>query len=174
MCFIIGSSARWVRVKSYDFFLIIHILLALVTLVTLFYHTDRFNGEYDYFLWPCVAFWSFDRACRIGRVIYFHVGSETRKSMVTFSDEDEVIRVDVTDTFRNRSVPGGSHFFMWGIFEVTSALEALLTGQKIFTFRIIRLAKPPFHVGTLEGVSARQYQFAPLRIRRQLHGKDRH
>ena len=169
MCFIIGFSARWVRVRSYDFFLITHILLALVTLVTLFYHTDRFNGEYDYFLWPCVAFWSFDRACRIGRVLYFHIGSEMRKSMVSFSDEDEVIRVDVTSIFRNRSVSGGSHFFMWGIPKVTSDLKASLTAKKILAFRIIWLAKPPFHFGTLEGISARQHQLAPFRIRRQLH-----
>ena len=89
--------------------------------------------------------------------------------MVTFSDEDEVIRVDVTSIFRDRSVSGGSHFFMWGISKVTSDLEASLTGRKILAFRIIRLAKPPFHVGTLEGISARQYQLAPFRIRRRLH-----
>lgn len=113
MCFILAFSIRLVRVKSYDFFLITHVLLALVTLVTLFYHThERFSGEYDYFLWPCVAFWSFDRACRIGRVLYFLVGGEMTRAMVTLSDEEEVIRVDVTSIFRDRGISGGSHFFL--------------------------------------------------------------
>ena len=89
--------------------------------------------------------------------------------MIIFSDEDEVIRVDVTSIFRNRSVSGGSHFFMWGISKVASESEAALTGKKILAFRIIWLAKPPFHVGTLEGISARQHQLAPFRLRRQLH-----
>ena len=89
--------------------------------------------------------------------------------MVTFSDEDEVIRVDVTNIFRDRSVSGCSHFFMWGISKVTSDLEASLIGKKILAFCVIWLAKPPFHVGTLEGISARQHQLAPFHIRRQLH-----
>ena len=96
-----------------------------------------------------------------------------RKSMVTFSDEDEVIRVDVTSIFRNKKVSGGSHFFMWGISKVTSDLEASLAGKKILAFRIVWLAKPPFYFGTLEGICARQHQLAPFRIRRQLHGEDR-
>ena len=57
----LAFSIRLIRIKSYDFFLITHILLALATLITLFYHTsERFSGEYDYFLWPPVAFWAFD------------------------------------------------------------------------------------------------------------------
>lgn len=91
MCFILAFSIRWIRVKSYDLFLITDILLALVTLVTLFYHTsERFSGEYDYFLWACVAFWSFDRVCRIGRVLFFLAGGKMKSAMVNFSDEDEV------------------------------------------------------------------------------------
>ena len=77
--------------------------------------------------------------------------------MVTFSNEDEVIRVDVTSIFCNRSVFGGSHFFMCDISKITCFLGASLTGKKILAFRIIWLAKPPFHVGTLERISARQH-----------------
>ena len=42
------------------------------------------------------------------------------RAMVTFSNEDEVIRVDVTSIFRNRSISGGSHFFLWEIPKVMS------------------------------------------------------
>ena len=167
MCFILGFSIRLIRVKSYDFFLITHILLALGTLVTLFYHTsERFSGEYDYFLWPCVAFWAFDRLCRIGRVCYFSVSGELKKSMVTFSDEDEVIRVDVTGIFRNRRISGGSHFFLCEIPKITSEVETLLTKRQIFALCTIWLAKPSLYVGTLERVRTRWFRFSRFRIRR--------
>ena len=34
------------------------------------------------------------------------------RAMVTLSDEEEVIRVDVTSIFRDRGISGGSHFFL--------------------------------------------------------------
>lgn len=43
MSLLMGFSALWFRVKAYDVFLLIHLAGALVTLVTLFYHTEIWN-----------------------------------------------------------------------------------------------------------------------------------
>ena len=99
--------------RYYDIFLILHILLALGVLVTLFYHTKIFEGEFDGFLWPCVAFWVFDRTCRIGRVLYFTFRrGKLAKATVEYSEEDEIMRIDVTDVLKGLHCQGGLHFFL--------------------------------------------------------------
>jgi uncharacterized membrane protein YozB (DUF420 family) len=50
-------SIRPIREKLYETFLIIHIFLALATLVLLFYHVAIFDGEYDGWLWACAGVW---------------------------------------------------------------------------------------------------------------------
>lgn len=91
-----------------------HIALALAILVCLFYHTEIFLGEYDGFLWPCVAFWAFDRLCRIARVLLSLIKIKTTKALVDYSKEDEIIRIDVTNIFCKlpQAALGGTHFFL--------------------------------------------------------------
>jgi hypothetical protein len=50
-------SVRKVREKAYEVFLLMHIALALPTLVLLFCHVAIFEGSYDGWLWACVAVW---------------------------------------------------------------------------------------------------------------------
>lgn len=112
MSLLLPLSIWWLRVRHYDLFLITHIALALVTLVCLFYHTKIFDGEFDGFLWPCVAFWSFDRACRIGRVVYFAVRGNFSRGMVHYSPEEDIMRVDISSVLRKTKTAGGVHFFL--------------------------------------------------------------
>lgn len=112
MSLVLVFSMLWIRVKYYDVFLLLHIGLALMVLVNLFYHTKIFLGEFDWFLWPCVIFWTFDRVCRIARIAYSFVRSKRSQALAQFSDEDNIIRIDVTDIFSSRNVAGGVHFFL--------------------------------------------------------------
>ena len=50
-------SIRPIREKCYEIFLIVHIGFALACIVLLFYHVKIFDGEYDAWLWACVACW---------------------------------------------------------------------------------------------------------------------
>ena len=110
--FVLVFSIQWLRVKHYELFLVLHIILALMTLVCLFYHTKISDGEYDGFLWPCVAFWAVDRVCRIARVLYSVVGNGMQNATVEFSKEDEIVRIDVTEIFRPKKLSGGVHVFL--------------------------------------------------------------
>lgn len=112
MSFVLVFSIQWLRVKHYELFLVLHIILALMTLVCLFYHTKISDGEYDGFLWPCVAFWAVDRVCRIARVLYSVVGNGMQNATVEFSKEDQIVRIDVTEIFRPKKLSGGVHVFL--------------------------------------------------------------
>ena len=57
MCLLLPFSILPIRQKLYEFFLLVHIALALATLVLLFYHVQVFIDDYDGYLWACVAIW---------------------------------------------------------------------------------------------------------------------
>ncbi|OQO06615.1 hypothetical protein B0A48_08401 [Cryoendolithus antarcticus] len=70
-----------IRVPWYEAFLIIHVALAVVGLVTLYYHLSfRFHGQYGYEVWLYVAFafWGFDRLVRLIRIAVLNYGLMTR------------------------------------------------------------------------------------------------
>lgn len=75
-------------------------------------HDANLCVEYDGFLWPCAAFWIFDRVCRICRVVYFSFGGRLSKALMEYNEEEQMVRIDVTDVMRNRRVLGGQHFFL--------------------------------------------------------------
>ncbi|MDN8980693.1 ferric reductase-like transmembrane domain-containing protein, partial [Staphylococcus aureus] len=57
MSLMIPLSFKPIRAKVYEFFLMAHIVLAVATLVLLFYHVKVMDGAYDAWLWACVGIW---------------------------------------------------------------------------------------------------------------------
>lgn len=113
MSLMIGFSFRFFRVRWYDLFLLVHILLSLVVLVTLFFHVKIFTGEYDGFLWACVAFWVFDRVLRVARVVYSALRARSNYARGEYSPEEDLVRLDVTDMLADRKPSSLSFFFLY-------------------------------------------------------------
>ena len=57
MCAVLPFSIQPLRRTLYEAFLAIHVVLAIVMVVLLFYHVSIMDGEYDIFLWFCVGVW---------------------------------------------------------------------------------------------------------------------
>jgi predicted ferric reductase len=60
------------RGAAYEWFLVSHILLAVIALVGVWYHLEYlFQGQwgYQYYLYVCFAVWGFDRLIRVGRIL---------------------------------------------------------------------------------------------------------
>lgn len=57
MSLMLPFSIKPIREKWYEFFLIAHIVLALATLILLFYHVTVYGTDYNGWLWGCVAVW---------------------------------------------------------------------------------------------------------------------
>lgn len=109
----LGASVKIIRDRAYDIFLAAHIALAIAVLVSLFYHTAKYEGQYDPWLWACVAFWVFDRLCRVGRILLCLVGSGSGTIAATeMHEEANLIRVDIASSyFRGKYMQGG-HVFL--------------------------------------------------------------
>lgn len=112
----LGLSAYYFREKCYDLFLPVHILMALVVFVTLWYHVRIFNGEFNYYMYPCIAIWLLDRLLRIGRTMALSIIPRlTRgvKATVTYNHDADMIRLDVTDFFPNTKIVPGLYYFLY-------------------------------------------------------------
>ncbi|GAB1310584.1 Ferric oxidoreductase domain-containing protein [Madurella fahalii] len=97
------GSGLYVRRRSYEIFLISHILLAVFVVAGCWYHVElRFERMFGYEMWlyAACAVWFFDRSARLLRVLKAGV----RRATVT-EVGDDIIRVDI-EGVRWGSTPG--------------------------------------------------------------------
>ncbi|KAH6692727.1 ferric reductase NAD binding domain-containing protein [Plectosphaerella plurivora] len=126
MSFLIFFSFRVFRHKTYEFFLLVHIALSVVTIVGLFYHTSIFEGEYNPYLWPLVAIWLFDRVVRIIRVVYCNVHVRLGSGKTIHCTTATVIHHQVANVLEIQLRPGtkhlnpgpGQHYFLYQPFRL--------------------------------------------------------
>ncbi|TPX13416.1 uncharacterized protein E0L32_006146 [Thyridium curvatum] len=119
-------SNHWFRHRFYDSFLLIHISLAIVAIVGIFYHTSIYMGRFDPYLWPIVALWSFERGVRLVRIVYcnLHVrfgkgGSLQRtRATVAYNEEADIISVKVLPATTLIKPAPGQHYFLYQPFRL--------------------------------------------------------
>ncbi|KAJ9606502.1 hypothetical protein H2200_009463 [Cladophialophora chaetospira] len=73
-----GLSVLPLRVWAYELFLVVHIILAILSLVGSWYHVDiRFSKNWGYEVWLYIAFafWAWDRLVRLLKVAYYSIPS---------------------------------------------------------------------------------------------------
>lgn len=104
---VLAFAAAPLRAKFYDSFLLMHILMAVVFVATLWYHVEaQFFTQY---LWPVVAIWPLERLLRLTRL--FITGAKGMAS-VSADSSAGLVRVDVTSILGKRKPTPGSTFYM--------------------------------------------------------------
>ncbi|KAH9872134.1 hypothetical protein J1614_006396 [Plenodomus biglobosus] len=98
MALIMGSimcvaSMYPLRRRSYDVFLLGHILFALVFLIGTWFHLKKSADNFYVYYWPCVAVWVFDRTMRFGRLITLN--RSLGRALVTYDADCDMLRLDV-------------------------------------------------------------------------------
>ena len=78
-------------------------------------HIEIYDGQYEPYLWPAVAFWVFDRVVRVARLIVLNYkvafGKQT-KVLASYSAERDIIRLSVTPSYHHKPQPG-SYYFLY-------------------------------------------------------------
>lgn len=97
------QGMMYFRRRSYEIFLLIHIVLALLFIVGAWHHTDVLG--YSVFYWATVGVWAFDRAVRFCRLAVFGAPKASVSLMA-----DETLRVVVPKPKHWKSIPGGHAF----------------------------------------------------------------
>lgn len=106
-CIMMIVSTLYFRRASYEIFLIMHIVLAVIVIVGAWYHVqNKFHGKWGYHHWLYASFavWAFDRVIRIGRI----AKNGMRRSEVT-QISDDIVRIDIKD-IRWEADPGRHTF----------------------------------------------------------------
>ncbi|WVF65762.1 hypothetical protein IAT40_000496 [Kwoniella sp. CBS 6097] len=123
MSLMIPLSVRPFREKFYEVFLIIHILFALIALVTLWYHVYIFEGQYDPWIWASVAVWALDRLVRVCRALILtrkalsKSGKNTVATMSAIGGDKGLIRLSI-ETSIKITPKAGEYFFLYTPFSV--------------------------------------------------------
>ncbi|WVQ99803.1 hypothetical protein IAU59_006945 [Kwoniella sp. CBS 9459] len=114
MSFMIVLSVRPLRERSYEVFLIVHIILALASLVLLRFHITHMRGEYEPFVWACVGVWGLDRAirmCRVAVLTFKAFARSGKNTLAVMSDEKSgLIRLSISTSIRITPHPGDYYF----------------------------------------------------------------
>jgi predicted ferric reductase len=96
MCALLVFSLYGIRRAHYEIFLVIHIVLSIVALWSMYYHVEIFtNGEWNIFIWPCLVIWILDRVLRVGRILAFNRRFWNTKAFVSYDPSSNLVRMDV-------------------------------------------------------------------------------
>ncbi|OJJ45856.1 hypothetical protein ASPZODRAFT_160065 [Penicilliopsis zonata CBS 506.65] len=127
MVLLLPLAFDWLRHKSYEFFLVTHILLSVVALVGCFYHVEIFDDHaYWNYLWPATAFWLLDRVLRLVRLVYcnlrvrFGHGTtiQTTRTIATYNPASDVVRLEVTPGASHLRAGPGQYYFLYQPFRL--------------------------------------------------------
>ena len=71
-------------------------------------HVAIFAGEYNVFIWPCVAVWCLDRAIRIGRLVFLNLPSF--RATATYNQDANSVRLTIPTRSLSRPRPGTYYY----------------------------------------------------------------
>ncbi|KAH9845371.1 ferric reductase transmembrane component 4 precursor [Teratosphaeria destructans] len=119
MCLMLATAHKWIRTRSYECFLLTHIVLAIVVLYGLWIHAQEQGTEYNGYLWMPIATWSADRLLRLCRIAYCNLRVRygdagfisLSRSSVTYDKSCDVIRVDVEPAVK--SGKPGQYYYLY-------------------------------------------------------------
>ncbi|KHN93968.1 ferric-chelate reductase [Metarhizium album ARSEF 1941] len=112
MCALIACSVYWLRRQRYELFLVLHIGMSAVVLVTMLGHVSIFNGHFDAFFWIPVFLWIFDRVLRILRIVFFNPTLKPTVATATYSLSTNIVRLHVPCRFRAYKVRPGTYCYL--------------------------------------------------------------
>lgn len=107
--FMASLSVYSIRALWYELFLVSHILLAIVWLMGSYYHVKLLKSpEYLPWVWTAMAFWAFDRATRLLRVLVINLFLKNSGDRLTEIEvmEDSVLRMTIPVPDAWKSSPG--------------------------------------------------------------------
>lgn len=112
----ICMSVLPIRLRAYEFFLITHIVLAILTIAGCWYHVElRFKRRWGYEVWIylAMAFWGFDRLMRFVRVAWFNEWTGVTPSVVERIPGSSFLQITVFPGKRwVNSMGPGKHTFL--------------------------------------------------------------
>ncbi|KAJ6259163.1 Ferric/cupric reductase transmembrane component [Drechslerella dactyloides] len=111
MVFLFVQSPSIIRHAFYESFLTLHIIGAIVAVVTLYFHLDLIDNKWLRYLQVAIGIWVAERVARFVSIIYRNVGRSVTKATITaLSTEAARVTLDMPRPFRFRP---GQHVYLY-------------------------------------------------------------
>ncbi|KAJ4387208.1 hypothetical protein N0V93_007797 [Gnomoniopsis smithogilvyi] len=104
-----------IRYKFYDIFLLLHIALAVVSFVGVWYHLEQWHSYFNGYLYPVIAVWVLERLMRLIRVLVvlcFGSGGAGHAAL-SWDEAANIVRIDATDLIRKLHPQPGSTYYLY-------------------------------------------------------------
>ncbi|KAK1964789.1 ferric reductase like transmembrane component [Colletotrichum sublineola] len=112
MVALLGASVYWMRRRQYELFLILHILLSILTLVTMLGHVSIFTGEYDFLFWVPFYIWIGDRVLRMTRTLAFNRRFWNTFALASYDANSNIIRLSVPYSTSLYKPKPGTYYYL--------------------------------------------------------------
>lgn len=107
-------STPVIRYKFYDIFLLLHIALAVVSFVGVWYHLEQWHSYFNGYLYTVIAVWVLERLMRLIRilVVFFYDPGVVGHAQLSWDEAANIVRVDATDLVRKLHPQPGSTYYL--------------------------------------------------------------
>uniref|UniRef100_A0A8H7K382 FAD-binding FR-type domain-containing protein n=1 Tax=Bionectria ochroleuca TaxID=29856 RepID=A0A8H7K382_BIOOC len=112
MCSLVGLSVYWLRRRQYEVFLLLHIILSILVLITMLGHVSIFKGDYDALVWIPVMIWVLDRVVRGARILAFSPQFWNAKARIAYNEDAHMIRMVVPVSSSLYSIKPGTFYYL--------------------------------------------------------------
>ncbi|WYZ43936.1 hypothetical protein EsH8_VII_000372 [Colletotrichum jinshuiense] len=112
MVALLVASVYWMRRKQYELFLILHILLSILVLITMLGHVSIFKGEYDILFWIPFLIWIGDRVLRMSRTLSFNLKFWNTFAYATYDANSNIIRLSVPYSTSYYQPKAGTYYYL--------------------------------------------------------------
>ncbi|OHW96890.1 ferric reductase like transmembrane component [Colletotrichum incanum] len=112
MVALLVASVYWMRRKQYELFLILHILLSILTLITMLGHVSIFKGEYDILFWVPFYIWMGDRVLRMARTLSFNLKFWSTFALASYDADSNIIRLSVPYSTSFYEPKPGTYYYL--------------------------------------------------------------
>ncbi|KAF5664793.1 ferric-chelate reductase [Fusarium heterosporum] len=134
MCLLICLSIFWLRRQQYELFLVVHIVLSVLILLTMLGHISVFRGDYDPLVWVPAIIWLLDRTLRGVRIIAFNPKVWNSKALVTYNKDAEMIRINIPLSSNVYNISPGTFYYVmvlnkWNFWESHPFTVASVSGH---------------------------------------------
>ncbi|KAK2042671.1 ferric reductase like transmembrane component [Colletotrichum somersetense] len=112
MVALLGASVFWMRRKKYELFLILHIFLSAVTLITMLGHLSIFPGKYDFVFWFLLYIWIGDRVLRVTRTLAFNLRFWNNFALASYDADSNIVRLSVPYSSSFYEPKPGTYYYL--------------------------------------------------------------
>ncbi|KAI8674461.1 FAD-binding FR-type domain-containing protein [Fusarium keratoplasticum] len=111
MSLLIGASFYWIRRQHYELFLVVHIVMSIIVLITMLGHVSIFGGQFDGLFWVPCFIWVGDRVLRALRIAAFNPKFWDTRATSIYNPSSNIVRLVIPwSTSLYKPAPGTYYY----------------------------------------------------------------